>query len=150
VVVSFRCNVLRQSNIVHERKSTAIYRMCRQLVLCVLLLGPATIKARVYACDFHHWHFLDTSNPEPYLCMVFDCGLCMAQVSLHGPNKTGVSSTARWLCMHAPFSISDCGNHFLVVACSMQYHCNAGLRMSCHRVDVTLSHSKSQWHVFCL
>jgi hypothetical protein len=41
----------------------------------VLLLGPATIKTYVYACDFHHWHFLDKSNSEPYLCMGFDCGL---------------------------------------------------------------------------
>ena len=41
-----------------------------------LLLGPATIKAYVYACEFYHWHLLDMSNHEPYLCMGFDCGWC--------------------------------------------------------------------------
>ena len=40
-----------------------------------LLLGPATIKAHVCACDVHRRHFLDLTNPEPYLCMGFDCGL---------------------------------------------------------------------------
>jgi hypothetical protein len=26
------------------------------------LLGLATIKTYVYACDFYHWHFCDTSG----------------------------------------------------------------------------------------
>jgi hypothetical protein len=61
----------------------------------VLLLGPATIKTYVYACDFHHWHFLDTSNPEPYLCMGFDCGLCMSASIIPLTKKAGVPSSAR-------------------------------------------------------
>ena len=52
--------------------------MCRQVGQYVLLLGPATIKAYVYACDLHHWHLLDMSNHEPYLCMGFDCGWCVS------------------------------------------------------------------------
>ena len=42
------------------------------------LLGLATIKAYVYACEFYHWHLLDMSNHEPYLCMGFDCRWCIS------------------------------------------------------------------------
>jgi hypothetical protein len=34
--------------------------------VAILLLDPATIKTYDYACDFHHWHFCDTSNLDPY------------------------------------------------------------------------------------
>ena len=42
------------------------------------LLGLATIKAYVYACEFYHWHLLDMSNHEPYLCMGFDSSWCIS------------------------------------------------------------------------
>ena len=56
-------------------------------------------------------------NPIPLYG--FDCGWFM-RVSSHC-QKTGVHSSARWLCMFAPFIISDCGNHFLVAAISLSY-----------------------------
>ena len=41
---TFCCYVWKQSNMVHEKFSTAIHRMCRQFGQYVLLLGPATIS----------------------------------------------------------------------------------------------------------
>ena len=83
-------------------------------------------------------------NPEPYLCMGFDCGLCVSMSIIALTKETGVSSSA----IDAPCCTSDCHNHFLVAACNMQSHCHSGSqdfhRMSCHWVDVTLSQSKSQ------
>ena len=89
-------------------------------------------KILVYACDFHHWHFCDTSNLEPYTS-VWVLTVVGAWEYHHTDQKTGVPSSARWLCVFAPFVTSDYANHFLVAAISLHYW-----------VDVTLSQSKGQ------
>ena len=63
---------------VHEKFLLQYFVCARKFGQYVLLPGMATIKAYVYACDFHHWHLLDMSNHEPYLCMGFDCGWCVS------------------------------------------------------------------------
>ena len=68
-------------------------------------------------------------NPIP----LYGFWLWLVHESIIPLPKTGVPSSARWLCMFAPFDISDYGNHFLMAAISLH-----------HWVDVTLSHSKAQ------
>ena len=63
---------------VHEKFLLQYILGANKLVNMSLLLGPATIKAYVYACEFYHWHLLDMSNHELDLCMGFDCGWCIS------------------------------------------------------------------------
>ena len=71
------------------------YIVCAGNLCNVFLLDLATIKTCVYACNVYHWHFLELSIFEPYLCTGFDCG-SWVWVSWHC-QKPGVWSSVRWL-----------------------------------------------------
>ena len=113
--------------------------------LCnVLLLGLATIKTYVYVCDVHHWHL--PWAVDSWTLPLYGFWLWIVSAGIIALTKKGLSSSARWSCLCAPFVASDCCNPFLAVALSMQYHCSTGSqdfhRRSCHWSNVTLSRSK--------
>jgi hypothetical protein len=93
---------------VHEEKVYCNTSYVQERWVSVLLLGLATIKTNVYACDFHHWHTLihQILNPTSVWVLTVVCG--WVRVSSHWPKQAGVLSSARY----APCCTSDCHNHF--------------------------------------
>jgi hypothetical protein len=116
---------------VHEEKVYCNTSYVQVRWVNVLLLGLATIKTYVYACDFHHWHFFDKSNPEPYLCMGFDCGLWVS-ASIITLTKTSRSVIISKICslLHQLLSQS--------LFWWLQYHCTTGIKtfFECHVLKV--------------
>ena len=127
-VLFFCCYVWKQSNMVHEKKSYCNTSYVQTSWVNVLLLGPATIKTYGYACDFHHWHFLDMWNHEPYLCMGFDYYWRIS--------ASIITLTKKKECHHRQ------DDHACLLPLSpvimpitfwwLQYHCIAGLMWLCH------------------
>ena len=131
VSYTFCCYVWKQSNMVHE-KFLLQYIVCadnlgnmscclvrqQSRLMCILVIsitGICLTCLKSWTLPLYGF----------WLRLVRKCKYH------HTDKKTGVSSSARWLCVFAPFITSDCGNHFLLAAIS--FHC---------WVDVTLSQSK--------
>ena len=139
LVFSLSCYVWKQSKMLHE-KDLLQYIICAGNCCNVLLLGPATIKAHVYACDVHRWHFSCVVNSWTLPLYGFWLWIMSAGIITLIKNQEcrhQQDDCASMLLIIA----SDCCNHFLAIAHSMQYHCYTGRqdfhRMSCHRFDVT-------------
>ena len=109
--------------------------------VAILLLDPATIKTYDYACDFHHWHFCDTSNLEPYTSVWVSTVIGVWEYHLTDKKQE---------CLHQQddYACSLLSSPVIVVITFWwrQYHCTTRDQdfpwMSCHQVDVTASQSK--------
>lgn len=123
---------------VHKKVLLQYIILCAGNLSNALLLGLATTKANVYACNVHCRHFLDLSIPEPSLCIVFGSVVGAGIIALTKNRIVIISKMITHLCsLWLPVILEIT---FFVDACKMQCHCNTKIqdfpRTSCNQVDV--------------